>query len=255
MTRYLQLTVVILVLLVYLGALGCVQSTSRKGLQHHVVPCPPAPGSAQASWPRLITGEAPDFEADAVIADNTFARVKLSAYRGKYVILLFYPMDFTFVCPTEIIAFDKKLEAFKERNCEIIAISVDSQFTHLAWKKTPRDKGGVGAIRFPMVADVTKAISRSYGVLWNGSVALRGLFLIDTKGTVRHGLVNDLPLGRNVDEALRMLDALSFVEKHGDEVCPANWQPGRRTVKTTLDGIADYLSTQEKEKEKAPEKP
>ena len=169
----------------------------------------------------LVTKEAPDFAADAVTAENQFKELKLSDYRGKYVVLFFYPLDFTFVCPSEIIAFDKARNTFRERNAEIIGVSVDSKFSHFAWKQTPPEKGGIGNIGFPLVADIKKSISRDYGVLFNDSVALRGLFLIDKEGVVRHALVNDLPLGRNVDEALRIRDALQFTEKHGD-VCPAN---------------------------------
>lgn len=189
----------------------------------------------------LVTREAPDFTAQAVWPDNTIRELKLSSLRGKYVCLFFYPLDFTFVCPSEIIAFDKKLGAFKEKNCEVIGVSVDSQYTHLAWKNTPRDKGGVGNVQFPLVADLSKNIARSYGVLLNETVALRGLFLIDKDGKVRHGLVNDLPLGRNVDEAIRMLDSLQFFEKHG-EVCPANWRPGEEAMKPTCEGVAKYLA-------------
>ncbi len=189
----------------------------------------------------LVTQEAPDFTAQAVMPENNIAELKLSSYRGKYVVLFFYPLDFTFVCPSEIIAFDKQLSAFKEKNCEVIAVSVDSQFTHLAWKNTARKEGGLGNVQFPIVADLNKDIARSYGVLFNESVALRGLFLIDTKGKVRHCVINDLPLGRNVDEAVRMLDALQFHEKHG-EVCPANWHPGDDAMKPTAEGVASYLS-------------
>ena len=162
-------------------------------------------------------------------------------YRGKYVVLFFYHLDFTFVCPSEIIAFDKALDKFKEKNAEIIGVSVDSQFTHHAWRNTPIDKGGIGQVRFPLVADLSKSISRDYGVLVNDSVALRGLFLIDKEGVVRHELINDLPLGRNVDEALRILTALQFTEEHG-EVCPANWQDGEEAMKPSAKGVADYLS-------------
>jgi peroxiredoxin (alkyl hydroperoxide reductase subunit C) len=189
----------------------------------------------------LVTKEAPDFTAQAVMPDNNIGELRLSSYRGKYVVLFFYPLDFTFVCPSEIIAFDKKLYAFKEKNCEIIGVSVDSQFSHLAWKNTPRDKGGLGNVQFPIVADLDKNIARSYGVLFNETVALRGLFLIDKEGKIRHALVNDLPLGRNVDEAVRMLDALQFHEKHG-EVCPANWRPGEEAMKPTAEGVAGYLA-------------
>jgi len=188
----------------------------------------------------LVTKEAPDFTAQAVMPDNTIGELTLSSYRGKYVVLFFYPLDFTFVCPSEIIAFDKQLAAFKERNCEVIGASVDSQYTHLAWKKTPPKEGGLGNVQFPLVADLNKKISESYGVLVDGSIALRGLFLIDKDGIVRHAVINDLPLGRNVDEVLRMVDALQFFEKHG-EVCPANWKPGEDAMKPTAEGVAAYL--------------
>jgi peroxiredoxin (alkyl hydroperoxide reductase subunit C) len=189
----------------------------------------------------LVTKEAPDFTAQAVTAENTFAELKLSSFRGKYVVLFFYPLDFTFVCPSEIIAFDKKLDKFKEKNCEVVGVSVDSHFSHFAWKNTPVNKGGIGNVRFPLVADIKKEIARAYGVLLNDSVALRGLFLIDKKGVVRHAVINDLPLGRNVDEALRMLDALQFTEKHG-EVCPANWKAGDEGMKPSSEGVANYLA-------------
>ena len=164
----------------------------------------------------LVTQEAPEFAAQAVMGDNSFAELKLSDYRGKYVVLFFYPLDFTFVCPSEIVAFDKALGQFKEKNAEVIGVSVDSHFTHLAWKNTPLNDGGIGQVKYPLVADLDKNVSRAYGVLSGESVALRGLFLIDKDGIVRHELVNDLGLGRNVDEALRMLDALQFTEKHGE---------------------------------------
>lgn len=189
----------------------------------------------------LVTKEAPNFKADAVMPDNSFGTVELSSYRGKYVYLLFYPLDFTFVCPSEILAFNKKLDEFKSRNCEVIAVSVDSKFTHLAWKNTPVDNGGIGKVQFPMVADLNKEITRSYGIEHPASVALRGLFLIDPKGVVRHCVINDLPLGRSVDEALRMLDALQFTDTHGD-VCPANWKQGDEAMKPTAEGVASYLS-------------
>ena len=189
----------------------------------------------------LVTKQAPDFTAQAVMPDGTFAELRLSSFRGKYVVLFFYPLDFTFVCPSEIIAFDKALPKFKEKSAEVIGVSVDSHFTHLAWKNTPRQKGGIGNVQYPLVADITKEIARSYGVLFNESVALRGLFLIDKEGLVRHALINDLPLGRNVDEALRMLEALQFTEKHG-EVCPANWREGEEAMKPTAEGVAGYLA-------------
>jgi peroxiredoxin (alkyl hydroperoxide reductase subunit C) len=159
---------------------------------------------------------------------------------GKIGVLFFYPLDFTFVCPSEIIAFNNRVKEFKLRKAEIIGVSVDSHFTHLAWKNTPVEKGGIGNIQFPLVADLTKSIARDYDVLVGGAVAFRGTFLIDGKGVVRHQVVNDLPLGRNVDEALRMVDALQFHEEHG-EVCPAGWNRGDTGMKPTAEGVAKYL--------------
>ncbi|QXE89901.1 peroxiredoxin [Geomonas subterranea] len=190
----------------------------------------------------LVTKEAPDFTAQAVMPDNSFAELTLSKYRGKYVVLFFYPLDFTFVCPSEILAFNKRVAEFKEKNCEVIGVSVDSRFTHLAWKSTAVENGGIGNVQYPLVEDLDKSIARSYGILLNESVALRGLFLIDTKGVVRHSVINDLPLGRSVGEALRMLDALQFVETHGGEVCPANWQEGEDSMKASTAGVAEYLA-------------
>ena len=189
----------------------------------------------------LVTKQAPDFTADAVMADNSFGQLSLSSYQGKYVYLLFYPLDFTFVCPSEILAFNKKLDEFRSRNCEVIAVSVDSKFTHLAWKNTAIDEGGIGNVQFPMVADISKEITKAYGIEHPATVALRGLFLIDPKGVVRHCVINDLPLGRSVDEALRMLDALQFTDTHGD-VCPANWKQGDEAMKPTSEGVASYLA-------------
>ena len=189
----------------------------------------------------LVTKQAPEFEAEAVMPDNSFANISLSSYRGQYVLVFFYPLDFTFVCPSEILAFNKQLDDFKAKNCEVLGISVDSIYTHLAWKNTPVDQGGIGPIQFPLISDISKSISADYGVLFENGVALRGLFLIDREGLVRHQLVNDLPLGRNVDEALRVIDALQFHETHG-EVCPANWRPGDDAMKPTPEGVADYLS-------------
>jgi peroxiredoxin (alkyl hydroperoxide reductase subunit C) len=190
----------------------------------------------------LVTKEAPDFAAQAVMPDNSFAELKLSSYRGKYVVLFFYPLDFTFVCPSEIIAFDKVLAQFEQKNAQVIGVSVDSHFTHLAWKSTPRDQGGIGPINYPLVSDLNKSISRDFGVLLEDQgIALRGLFLIDREGVIRHGLVNDLPLGRSVEEALRVLDALQFCEEHG-EVCPANWHEGEEAMKPSAEGVAEYLA-------------
>jgi peroxiredoxin (alkyl hydroperoxide reductase subunit C) len=189
----------------------------------------------------LVTEPAPDFTAQAVMPDNSFAELKLSSYRGKYVVLFFYPLDFTFVCPSEIIAFDKAVAKFEAKNAQVVGVSVDSHFTHLAWKNTPRDHGGIGQVNYPLVSDLSKSISRDYGVLLDDGIALRGLFLIDKEGVIRHALVNDLPLGRNVDEVLRVLDALQFTEEHG-EVCPANWREGEEAMKPTAEGVAEYLA-------------
>lgn len=190
----------------------------------------------------LVTQEAPDFTAIAVMPDNTFnEEFKLSSMRGKYVLLFFYPLDFTFVCPSEIIAFDKAVKQFNEMNCEVVGVSIDSHFSHLAWKNTAINDGGIGNIQFPLVADLDKSISENYGVLLDMGIALRGLYLIDKEGIVRHMVVNDLPLGRSVSEALRMLDALQFTEEHGD-VCPANWKKGDDAMEPTAEGVARYLS-------------
>lgn len=190
----------------------------------------------------LVTRPAPDFKASAVGADDRIDdKFTLSDFRGKYVVLLFYPLDFTFVCPTEILAFDEKIEAFRQRECEIVGVSVDSPFTHLAWRRTALEQGGIGPIRFPLVSDMSRSIADSYGVLFEDEVALRGLFLVDREGVVRHALVNDQPLGRSVDEALRTLDALRFHDEHGD-VCPANWKKGDTALKPTTAGVIDYLS-------------
>ncbi|MBO0701251.1 MAG: peroxiredoxin [Zavarzinella sp.] len=180
--------------------------------------------------PAFVTKEAPDFTADAVV-NSEFRTVRLSDYKGKYVVLFFYPLDFTFVCPTEIIAFSDKIDEFHKRGCEVIGVSVDSKFCHLAWIKTPRADGGLGGLRYPLVSDLTKSISADYGVLMESGVALRGTFLIDRNGVLRHILINDLPLGRNIDETIRMIDALHFFEQHG-EVCPANWKPGALSIDT-----------------------
>lgn len=190
----------------------------------------------------LVESEAPDFTATAVMPNNTFKEdFKLSDYRGKYVLLFFYPLDFTFVCPSEIIAYNKKLEEFKSRNCEVIGVSTDSHFSHWAWKNTPVENGGIGDIQYPLVADFQKTISQDYGVLKEEGMALRGTFLIDKDGNVQSANVNALGLGRNVDESLRLLDALQHLEEHG-EVCPANWSKGDEAMKPTAEGVAKYLS-------------
>ena len=193
----------------------------------------------------LVTRTAPDFRANAVMPDNTIEPLQLSELRGKYVVLFFYPMDFTFVCPTELIAYDNAVRKFEELNTQLVSVSVDSAYSHFAWKQTERSKGGVGKLRYPMVADLTKQIARDYGILINDEVALRGLFIIDREGVVRHETINDLPLGRNVEETLRVLKALQFTEKYG-EVCPANWKDGAEGLKPTAEGISSYLSRHEK---------
>jgi peroxiredoxin (alkyl hydroperoxide reductase subunit C) len=190
----------------------------------------------------LVTKQAPDFAAQAVMPDGSFGEVKLSSYRGKYVVLFFYPLDFTFVCPSEIVAFDAALDKFAKKDAVVLGCSVDSHFTHLAWRNTPRKQGGIGEIRYPLVSDLGKQISKDFGVYLDPpGVALRGLFLIDKSGVVRHALINDLPIGRSVDEALRVLDALRFHEQHGD-VCPANWHEGEEAMKPTAEGVAKYLA-------------
>ncbi len=190
----------------------------------------------------LVTNEAPDFTAIAVMPDNSFNEAfTLSSLRGQYVVLFFYPLDFTFVCPSEILAFNKALDQFKKRNCQVVGVSIDSHFTHLAWKNTAVNDGGIGNIQFPLVADLDKSISQNYGVLLPMGIALRGLFILDKEGVVRSQVVNDLPLGRSVDEALRVLDALQFTEECGD-VCPANWKKGDDAMTPTAEGVARYLA-------------
>jgi peroxiredoxin (alkyl hydroperoxide reductase subunit C) len=189
----------------------------------------------------LVGRTAPNFKADAVV-NGDFDQIQLSDYKDKkYVVLFFYPLDFTFVCPTELHAFQAKLEEFRKRGAEVIGCSVDSKFSHFAWLNTAKDKGGINGVTYPLVSDLNKSIARDYDVLAEGGVAYRGLFLIDKKGIVRHQLVNDLPLGRSVDEALRMLEALVHVEKHG-EVCPANWKEGGEAMKADAKSTAAYLA-------------
>ncbi len=207
----------------------------------------------------LVTKPAPDFTATAIMPDNSFQDISLSDYRGKKVVLFFYPLDFTFVCPTEIIAFSKRIAEFEKRNVQVLGCSVDSKHTHFAWKRTPVNQGGIGDIQYPIIADVTKDIARDYDVLMNsepafieteeeeyestvgGDITLRGSFLIDEDGIVRHAVINDEPLGRNVDEMLRMVDALAFHQEHG-EVCPAGWTEGQSGMKDNAEGVASYLS-------------
>ena len=206
----------------------------------------------------LVGKKAPLFYADALVNGGQFVeKFSLEQYIGKkYVIFFFYPLDFTFVCPTEILAFQEKLQEFEARNCAVVGCSVDSKYSHWAWLNTPKEKGGIQGVTFPLVSDLSKTIAENYDVLagryeWDAEdevatfdgepVAYRGLFLIDRQGIVRHQIVNDLPLGRNVDEAIRMLDALQYFEENG-EVCPANWHKGEEALKPTFDGVSDYLA-------------
>lgn len=191
----------------------------------------------------LVTNKAPDFTATTVLGNNTIVDdFNLYANFGtKGTVLFFYPLDFTFVCPSEIIAFDKRLEEFTARGINVIGVSIDSQFSHFAWKNTPVNQGGIGQVRFPLVADLDKSISRAYDVLLGDKVALRGSFLIDQDGTIRHAVVNDLPLGRNVDEMLRMIDAMLFTNEFG-EVCPAGWNKGDKGMTASTEGVASYLA-------------
>jgi len=188
-----------------------------------------------------VDKKAPDFTATAVYGDNDIKELTLSSLQGKYVVLFFYPLDFTFVCPSELIAFDRRLEEFRKRNVEVIGCSIDSQFTHLAWKNTPVEKGGIGQVGYPLVADITHAICQAYDVEAAEGVAFRGSFLIDQAGVVQHQIVNNLPLGRDIDEMLRIVDALQFTEAHG-EVCPAGWQKGKTGMQASPDGVAKYLA-------------
>jgi len=190
----------------------------------------------------LVGKPAPDFTATAVYGNNEIKDLKLSDFKGKPVVLFFYPLDFTFVCPSELIAFDHRLDEFKQRGVEVIGVSIDSQFTHLAWKNTAIKDGGIGQVGYPLVADVKHEICRAYDVeLEAAGVALRGSFLIDKNGVVMHQVVNMLPLGRNIDEMLRMVDALQFFEENG-EVCPAGWNKGKPGMTATPDGVAAYLA-------------
>lgn len=188
----------------------------------------------------LVGRQAPNFKAEAVV-NGDFQEIQLSDYAGKkYVVLFFYPLDFTFVCPTELHAFQGRHEDFKKRDVELIGCSIDSKFSHFAWLNTKKDQGGIEGVKYPLVSDIHRTIARDYDVLSDDGVAFRGLFLIDKQGIVRHQLVNDLPLGRNVDEAIRLVDALQHNEKHG-EVCPANWTEGKEAIKATKESVSAYL--------------
>ena len=196
----------------------------------------------------LVTKKAPDFTATTVLKDGSIVdNFTLSKNLGeKGTVLFFYPLDFTFVCPSEIIAFSKRVEEFEKRGVKVIGISVDSQFSHYAWRETPIEQGGIGKINFPLVADLTKQISKDYDVLLDGGVALRGSFLIDANGIIRHSVINDLPLGRNIDEMIRMVDSMLFTDEYG-EVCPAGWTKGDEGMKATTDGVAEYLAKHQEE--------
>lgn len=187
----------------------------------------------------LISKPAANFKANAVFK-NEIKEIELSSYQGKYVLLFFYPLDFTFVCPTELHAFQENLNEFKQRNVEVLGCSVDSQFTHLAWLNTPKSEGGIEGIEYGLIADIGGHIARMFDVLGT-DIAFRAWFLIDEKGMVRHQMVNDLPLGRNIHEALRLIDALQHAQKHG-EVCPANWNKGDKAMNATKESVSDYLA-------------
>ena len=190
----------------------------------------------------LVGRPAPDFTADAVV-NGEFKQITLSSLKGKYVVVFFYPLDFTFVCPTELHAFSDKLADFKARNVEVLGVSVDSKFTHAAWLNTPKKEGGIQGVKYPVVSDLNKSISSAYDVLVEGAgIAYRGLFLIDKNGIVQHQIVNNLPLGRSVDEVLRLVDALQYFETNG-EVCPANWQKGEKGMKPNDAGLKQYFQT------------
>ncbi|MCS8336782.1 peroxiredoxin [Pseudomonas aeruginosa] len=190
----------------------------------------------------LVNKQAPDFTAAAVLGDGSIVDAfQLSSLRGKYVVLFFWPLDFTFVCPSEIIAHNNRMDKFRELGVEVVGVSIDSQFTHHAWRSTPVEKGGIGAVEFTMVADVKHEITRAYGIEHEDGVALRASFLIDRAGGVQHQVVNNLPLGREVDEMVRLVEALQFTEEHG-EVCPAGWRKGQKGMKASAEGVASYLA-------------
>lgn len=189
----------------------------------------------------LIQKPAPDFKADAVLANGEETQLSLSQFKGKYVVLFFYPADFTFVCPTEILSFSNHIAEFEKRNTVVLGVSVDNVHSHRAWRNTKVEDGGIGPIKYALVADITKKIAQDYDVLVDNAVALRGTFLIDKEGIVRQATINDLPLGRSIEETLRLVDALQFTEEHG-EVCPAGWQKGKAGMKADPKGVASYLA-------------
>ena len=216
-----------------------VESTSHKAIGQQV-PLHRTPNMTDTGCLR-VGHQAPDFTATAVV-DQEFKEISLSQYRGKYVVLFFYPLDFTFVCPTEITAFSDRYTDFSSKNCEILGVSVDSKFSHLAWIQTPRNQGGIGDINYPLVADLNKEIGNAFNILDDEGKALRGLYLIDPDGVIVHATINNLPVGRNVDETLRLLQAFQYVQSNPDEVCPANWTPGEKTMKPDPKGSKEYFS-------------
>ncbi|KAM4591742.1 thioredoxin-dependent peroxide reductase, mitochondrial [Odontesthes bonariensis] len=218
------------------GARGATRALSAPVLQRSCF------STSTSRWAPAVTQPAPAFKATAV-HNGEFKEMSLADFQGKYLVLFFYPLDFTFVCPTEIISFSDKASEFHDINCEVVGVSVDSHFTHLAWINTPRKTGGLGNIHIPLLSDLNKQISRDYGVLLESpGIALRGLFIIDPNGVVRHMSVNDLPVGRCVEETLRLVRAFQFVESHG-EVCPASWTPDSPTIKPTPEGSKEYFET------------
>uniref|UniRef100_A0A8C5U953 Thioredoxin-dependent peroxide reductase, mitochondrial n=1 Tax=Malurus cyaneus samueli TaxID=2593467 RepID=A0A8C5U953_9PASS len=199
------------------------------------------PCAGSARFAPAVTQHAPFFKGTAVV-NGEFKELSLDDFKGKYLVLFFYPLDFTFVCPTEIVAFSDKANEFRDANCDVVAVSVDSHFCHLAWINTPRKSGGLGKMNIPVLSDLTKQISRDYGVLLEGpGIALRGLFIIDPNGIIKHLSINDLPVGRSVEETLRLVKAFQFVETHG-EVCPANWTPNSPTIKPSPEGSKEYFA-------------
>lgn len=191
--------------------------------------------------PSAFVGQkAPNFKSEAVLQDGSFRSLDLRSYEGRNVLLFFYPSDFTFVCPSEILALDRQIKEFNDRKTSVLGCSVDSKFSHQAWRNMEPKNGGIGRIQYPLLSDLTKTIARDYGVLTEDGVALRGLFVIDRNGVLQHSLINNRPIGRSVDEALRVIDAMLFHEANGD-VCPANWKKGSKAMRPTAEGVAEYL--------------
>jgi peroxiredoxin 2/4 len=188
----------------------------------------------------FVSASAPDFSGEAYL-NGEFKKISLSDFKGKKVVLFFYPLDFTFVCPTEIVAFTDKIEEFRKRNTEVVGVSVDSKFTHKAWAETDRKDGGIKGVNYPLLSDINKKVAADYGVLLPDGIALRGLFIINKDGILKHATINHLDLGRNVEEVLRLLDAVDFSEQHG-EVCPANWKKGEKAMKPTAESLKQYMS-------------